>query len=181
MKPLITAVAQLGARQIIREVNGRFEPVLLDTFLKSQMNLMQKVNDTTAEALQLAADKVLEAAVTGDTTTDLMAELKTAFKGVYNNTEARRSLIARTETTRAMNGGRNEQMVALGAPLKQWLTITDGNARDHHLELDGNVVAQSEEFAPGLRFPGDPAADVSDTANCRCSVIPVFDRRDAES
>jgi HK97 family phage portal protein len=180
MMPLVRAVAELGARQVIREVNGRFEPVVLEKYLEAQMSLMQKVNASTAHALQLAADKVLEAAVTGQTTTDLMNELKTAFKGVYNNTEARRALIARTETTRAMNGGRNEQMVALGAPLKQWISIMDGNVRESHADLDGKIVGQDEEFAFGLRFPGDPAANVAETANCRCSVIPIFDRRDVE-
>ena len=91
-------------------------------------------------------------------------------------------LVARTESTRAVNSG--TQMAYASAAdagvnvKKQWLSARDGEVRDDHTELDGQTVGVSESFsAPSgatAAYPGDfgdPAMD----CNCRCSTIPIIE------
>ena len=82
----------------------------------------------------------------------------------------RASLIARTETTGAANYGRQQQMVSDSINSNIWLS--QPSARDHHVELSGTEVQVGDEFGYGLKYPGDPSAQVSEIANCRCVLLP---------
>lgn len=101
---------------------------------------------------------------------------------------ARALAVGRTETTRATNGGANDAYHAAlveGVNVRsQWLSARDGEVRDAHGLLDGQVVRVGERFTvpaespigPGrtARYPGDfdLAALV---VNCRCTTIPVIE------
>jgi len=99
--------------------------------------------------------------------------------------------IARTETTRALNGGTAtayRKARAEGVQLRRmWLSARDEAVRPEHWALDGQVREVDEPFvvpaAPGVNprlvgekgdAPGDfgPAALV---VNCRCTLVPVLD------
>jgi hypothetical protein len=98
----------------------------------------------------------------------------------------RRDLISRTETIRASNAGSVALFQAWGVvELKEWLATADDRTRSTHLRAwsdysEGGTpgpIPLGNEFHVGgetLLFPGDPSADISETANCRCSVIPFF-------
>lgn len=91
----------------------------------------------------------------------------------------RSEVIARTEALRAVHAGHDEGFrqaiddgqVAQGQLMRTWVTARDDRVRDSHQALDGQVRGLDEVWqgATGsLRFPGDPAAPVSETAQCRC-------------
>ena len=93
--------------------------------------------------------------------------------------------IARTETRRAMSVGADlmwQQQIAAGnvdarQMVKEWVYTQDGRTRHAHRSIpDKNPdgVAMDRPFVSDLgpiRYPGDPAASVANTANCRCTVF----------
>lgn len=93
---------------------------------------------------------------------------------------ARNSIMtARTLTTAAENAGRLkgfDDAKKLGVRMKQeWLATLDVRTRDSHRHVDGEKVEVGAKFSNGLRFPGDPDAPYSETANCRCTLIGAVD------
>lgn len=91
----------------------------------------------------------------------------------------RRELIARTETTRAANAGANNFFKEWGVTQKEWLSTADNRTRKHHRAMSGDVVDIEGKFTSGLgnklSYPGDPNAPLSDTAQCRCTILPAGD------
>ncbi len=91
----------------------------------------------------------------------------------------RRELIARTETTRAANAGANEFFKEWGVTQKEWLSTADNRTRDSHKQanMQETVVPIEGKFVTGagnkLRYPGDPNAPLSETAQCRCAILPA--------
>ena len=94
----------------------------------------------------------------------------------------RLEVIARTETMRASNAGSYHLYRDWGVTQKEWLAARDDRTRDSHqvgvaygLPL---VVGIDEPFHIGgslLQYPGDPGAPLKETANCRCTVLPVIE------
>lgn len=122
-----------------------------------------------------ATDEVVNAILSGleqgMPTAKLSQHIQSVFDGV---SKARATLIARTETTVAYNGGRVGGMKELGITKKQWINSEDNTVRDsHRIE---SVVEVDEPFtlANGERvmYPGDGPA--SEACNCRCTVTSVF-------
>ena len=83
--------------------------------------------------------------------------------------------IARTETTRVMNGAKQDSYVhanKMGLPLlKKWVASLDGSTRDSHASLDGEEVETSKAFSNGLMHPGDQSGPPEEVINCRCSMV----------
>lgn len=91
----------------------------------------------------------------------------------------RAALIARTEMVQAENTGIVEGYKATGVKQLEWLSYSDGASGDrHHERMNGKRVNLGDEFVTPLgnrlRYPGDPMAPIKETANCRCTVAPVF-------
>lgn len=56
---------------------------------------------------------------------------------------------------------------------KRWVTCADDRVRLLHRARHGSTVRLSQRFqgpGGGIRWPGDPAASLDETANCRCSL-----------
>lgn len=85
--------------------------------------------------------------------------------------------IARTETTRITNSGRNqsfEEGEKLGLELsKQWISTIDSHTRDRHLHLNMKTVPLDKDFEANLGYPGDPRASAEQTINCRCTMVSI--------
>jgi uncharacterized protein with gpF-like domain len=71
------------------------------------------------------------------------------------------------------------QMKDIGVEKKQWLAIMDGNVRESHADLNETIIPLGDSWKTvdgnSLEYPGDPKSDVSETANCRCVLIPAFE------
>lgn len=86
----------------------------------------------------------------------------------------RSDLIARTESTGVANYGALQALAFEGVAEKKWLATNDTRTRASHRNADDQVVKLDGLFSVGganMMFPGDPTAPVSETANCRCTMI----------
>lgn len=98
----------------------------------------------------------------------------------------RAETIARTELAQVENTGRVAGYQATGIEEMEWLAYTDGKSGDrHHERMKGVRVKVGEKFTmpsgKTLRYPGDPLGDISETANCRCTVKPVRRKRETKA
>jgi hypothetical protein len=93
--------------------------------------------------------------------------------------------IARTETLKALNAGRQEALdqlienpnndVQSQDVVRAWDSTGDARTRETHAAADGQVVPQGEAFTVGgysMMYPGDSSmgAPPGETVNCRCYV-----------
>lgn len=129
-----------------------------------------RINTTT----QKRVAKLLSRAVDeGKTTHEIAKELSAKFD---QWSKGRAFVIAKTEVNTASNFGAWEGITQAGIEQKEWLSTQDGNVRDTHVELDGEVTDNDKPFESSsgatAQYPGnfgDPAEDI----NCRCGVLPV--------
>lgn len=94
--------------------------------------------------------------------------------------------VARTEGVRAVSSARDlalrQMLEVTGMPetrvIRIWNRVPDDRTRDEHNKMQGQKVGLNEVFIDSagniLRFPGDPRAPLSTTANCRCIIIIQF-------
>jgi len=98
--------------------------------------------------------------------------------------------IARTETLKALNAGRQEALdqlienpnndVRAEDVVRAWDSTGDARTRETHAAADGQVVPQGEAFTVGgysMMYPGDTSlgAPAGETVNCRCYMAPEID------
>lgn len=55
--------------------------------------------------------------------------------------------------------------------LKQWDATLDGNTRESHAMVDGELRELDKPFSNGLMFPGDPSGEAAEVINCRCALL----------
>ena len=83
--------------------------------------------------------------------------------------------IARTEGARVYNTAAYDAQYKAkekGADIvKQWDASLDGNTRDSHRVVDGEIRELDEKFSNGLMYPSDPAGAASEVINCRCTLL----------
>lgn len=88
--------------------------------------------------------------------------------------EARATLIARTESIGAANRGALAQMMLTGLDgTKTWLATHDGKTRPTHQVASGQEVSLRDKFIVGgvyMDGPHDLAAPPRETARCRCAL-----------
>jgi hypothetical protein len=98
--------------------------------------------------------------------------------------------IARTETLKALNAGRQEALnqlienpnndVQSQDVVRAWDSTGDARTRETHAAADGQVVPQGGAFTVGgysMMYPGDTSlgAPAGETINCRCYMAPEID------
>lgn len=138
------------------------------------------INATTRAEVIAAIKAGLKAGDTAET-------LATRIAGLGAWSPARAQLVARTESTRALNEGAVlacKRAEAIGLSVKkQWLSARDGSVRPSHRALDGQVRAAGVPFVvpAGVSGAGNKAAypgafsDPGEICNCRCTLIPVVE------
>ena len=88
-----------------------------------------------------------------------------------NHLAERADRIAATETAKAHNGARLEEMKRNGVQKHVWMSSRDGNVRPTH-QIDGQAVIVGEPFSNGVIFPGDSASGpAAEVINCRCTTV----------
>ena len=119
-----------------------------------------------------------------DGTTLPQSAIDRAAQGYSNNLlKQRGETIARTETLKALNAGRQEALdqlienpnndVRAEDVVRAWDSTGDGKTRETHAAADGQVVGQGVPFTVGgysMMYPGDTSmgAPGEETINCRC-------------
>lgn len=144
--------------------------------------LSQRVHENLETSLANAIAKVFQ----GDESVGtLQGHIRNALPQVETELreatygEVRANRIARTETGKAANTGRHEQMVAAGTEEIEWISSNDPAVRDtaeaSHVQLDGQVTEVGQSFRdgagspiPGLTYPHAPGAPAAQVINCRC-------------
>jgi hypothetical protein len=52
-----------------------------------------------------------------------------------------------------------------------WDATLDGNTRESHAAVDGQIREVDKPFSNGLMYPGDPAGSAAEVINCRCGYL----------
>jgi len=84
-------------------------------------------------------------------------------------------VIARTEIINASNAASAAGASTLGMEVrKEWISVSDSRTRGHHVEADGQTVAQDQPFivqGERLMWPGDTqfGASAENVIQCRCT------------
>jgi hypothetical protein len=153
-------------------VQGRISAKAKNTLGKS----IESINGT----IKTRVRSVLETGLDEEKTT---AQIADDINAVFESEDyGHAKTIARTETTKFVNGARMEALSGMGFGKKVWfhsghIDPRDGRPDGHgpnHLALDGIEIPMADPWTdPGnghkLMFPGDPAAEAEDVVNCGCT------------
>ena len=55
--------------------------------------------------------------------------------------------------------------------VKSWDSTLDGNTRDSHRMVDGEIRELDEKFSNGLMYPSDSHGSAEEVINCRCALL----------
>ncbi len=141
--------------------------------LEQRVNKISAVDDTQFQQIRdLIHTQTLERGAS-PVDPDFLRQLQTAA-GKASQYEAER--IARTETAAMYGKGSFTVYGANGVEQKEWLWSGSGYPRHENLadavvDLNEPFIAESGEQ---LMYPGDPDADISETANCGCDYAPLI-------
>ena len=130
------------------------------------------VNQTTRDLLGEKLAAVLDDRPTVDKLVEAVEEV------MAGRIRSSAETIARTEVVSAYNGGGDIVRDEIGITKKEWVATNDDLTRQSHVDADGQVVAQEDEFNVGgdqLRYPGDPDGTAAQIINCRCSAVAVLE------
>jgi len=132
------------------------------------MKFAKTVNDTTINALK---DQLAAGLASGESIDELAKRVKTVFKEAKTS---RAIAIARTETTKAMNGGSMISYKQSGVKQVEWLATEDMKTRPAHAAADGQTVKTGDLFSVGGELVAGPGeGDIAENnINCRCTVLP---------
>jgi SPP1 gp7 family putative phage head morphogenesis protein len=150
-------------------------PLVKDAIQESS-DRITATNDTTKQAVR---DALEEGILAGEGIDKLAKRVEEVFDGAD---DYRARMIARTETVSSANKAKVTAFAASGVvPEKEWLSVQDGNTRDAHRSLDGDIVGLTDAFTTNegdsTMYPGGfgkPGLDI----NCRCTVLPVTELRE---
>lgn len=164
LRPPVLAAGRHAVQQAAAELGVSFnllQPGLLEFIDREIGFLITKVNETTRDAVRRAILDGFKAGESLDGIAQRIADL-----GAF--TVERAELIARTETTRALNGSQRESLSKYAQEsgaraTKSWLSQRDDKVRPEHESLDGQKRPVDEAFSNGLQEPSEP--------NCRCYLL----------
>lgn len=145
-------------------------------YLAQASNRMVRFADVLWDA---ARAQLLEGLIEGES----IPELAERLIHIDEITEARATLVARTEIIGASNRGSLGLVEVAGfTGKKTWLATEDERTRETHgpppLGADGQTVPIDAPFIVGgfpLFHPGDPAGPAAEVCNCRCTLTYDLD------
>lgn len=144
---------------------------LTQAAIQESSDKITKTNETTKQKIR----DTLEAGVMEG---EGIEKLRKRIESVFDEADASRArTIARTEVVGSLNKANMAAYVASGVVTrKEWLSVQDGQTRDEHRSLDGQIVGLDASFktnegnqAPYPGAFGKPELDI----NCRCAMLPV--------
>lgn len=134
------------------------------------------------ETGRLINQEIGEAAEAGESIRQIQDRLERVFRF---NDSVRSERIARTEMLATSNRGHLASYEQSGVVDRiRWVATADERTRETHAAADGQVVNLGEPFHVGNAFLDAPGVGQGGTiglaeevVNCRCAVVPVFERR----
>lgn len=127
---------------------------------------------------QTIATEVSRGLVNGSSYAQIAQQIGFKMVGTYQNpggAMAYAMRIARTEGHRIQcQAGMDACYKAkeMGADVvKQWDSTLDGDTRESHKRVDGEIRELDEPFSNGLDYPGDPSGGAGEVVNCRCALL----------
>lgn len=130
------------------------------------------VNQTTRDLLGEKLAAVIDDRPTLDKLVEAVEEV------MAGRIQSSAETIARTECIGAYNAAGDIVRDEVGVTKKEWVATNDDLTRQSHVDADGQVVDQNEEFDVGgdrLAHPGDPDGTAAQIINCRCSAVAVLE------
>lgn len=142
------------------------------------MSWFDRVDDRLADTAAITLQQNIRNAVRvgmeqGETMVQIRQRVSQVFR--ISESDSKALTVARTESGAFLNNARQVMHAAQGFTLFQWSTAQDELVRESH-SYYGSLPPQEYgyQYAPGLRFPHDPACtDASEVVNCRCVLIPI--------
>ena len=164
-----------GVNSILTEMPAAIKDEV-DRFTRSL--LAQPYWGDQAPAVRESISKTIsESLKAGDSNQEMIAKLNTTLG---DEASKRAVLIARTETTGALNAGQDivrNKLAAEGLIMgKEWTAALDIHTRNAHVEAHGQKVAPGQMFTIGgeeARYPGDTMLSAEQRCHCRCAAISV--------
>lgn len=127
---------------------------------------IKKITDTSEKRIRKTFKEAIEA---GETIRDIKKRVE---KEMGIAAGPRSTVIARTTSTAAYNGGSFEGAIQSGvAKTKDWLSTKDDRVREEHEAIDGETAPIDKTFSNGLMYPGDPSGAAGQVVQCRCTMI----------
>lgn len=179
--PVFQELVQTWAADILRDLGvdvafNLLNPRVVNFLAEQSSTRITRINEVTRSRIRR---QLTQGVTEGESVQDIGRRVRGFFR---KNAGARALQIARTEVLGASNFGSLEGMRQSGVvDDKRWLTTLDGEARDTHIDLHGQVRGVSEPFTSSgggtAQHPGGFGIAEEDI-NCRCAVSPVI--RDSE-
>lgn len=165
IEPLAMAMVMQSAAE-----NGGISQIEAEALASATVATAAKANETTIRDVF----SVLGAELAANDDLDISLKLTLALLLLRTLIGKRRSQREKTVSfvvTSAWNAGAVAAAEKSGRKEKIWLSRDDQRVRSAHRILDGQKQPLGEPFVVAgvpIRFPGDPAAPVALTINCRC-------------
>lgn len=157
-----------------RELAADIKPAIKNAATQFGATVGEWDVDEADDYLNTVADNFAESVI--DTTFDRLDDAlnqddpETAVEDLFDSlSEELSPLYAATLIAGIGEFARSEAARVNDLTTKTWI-VTSGNPRSSHAALNGETVPRSQPFSNGAMFPGDPALDVEDRANCACLV-----------
>ena len=154
----------------------------VERLIRDNPDLLPKATVDIPKDQRWNKNKVTSAVMQGVIQGEDITKISKRLQQVTNMNETAAVRNARTMTTSAENGGRQDSYTraeSMGIKMKkQWMATLDSTTRDTHRILDGQMVPINEPFEAGgysIMYPGDPSAAPAMVYNCRCTMVAVVD------
>lgn len=172
LKQIITAGVDFGALLVPdgKGIKKGIDEDINNAVLQRSV-AMKGIVDTVEKQIR---KKVSEMIIEGSTVSDMVDPIKQ----IFNMASSRALMIARTESTGALNNGTYLYWQGLNIYGKKWLSYFDEATRESHKEIHGQVRSMNEPFSNGLMYPGAQNGirskeQAQEVINCRCTLSPV--------
>lgn len=154
-------------KPLVRKAASRMALTVGEWDVEEAAEYLDGVAAGAAEAFNAATYEALDELLEDDELAeDIVEEVDELFDGIGG---VRALLLAGSLVATVGEFSRAAAAVAADIPQKTWV-VTSGNPRSEHAAMDGETVDRGESFSNGAMFPGDPALEVSERANCECLI-----------
>lgn len=160
---------------LIMPIDGKQVVQALQTDSALSESLYKKLGEDTNYLKKSIKAQLSRGIVNGSSWNEIADKIANGMNSPFNRAKNNAMRIARTEGHRIQMQSQMDacdKAKSKGADVvKQWDATLDGNTRDSHKIVDGEIRKLDEKFSNGLMFPGDAHGSAAEVCNCRCSLL----------